>query len=75
MGTHTRCILVDAPGVSCVDKGALEEGQRSVCPLQAAKALGEGMPQTPESDDRGPSNIDGFAIRRPMRPKAKSGSA
>ena len=39
-------------GVSCVDKGALEEGPLSMCPLQAAKALGEGMPQTPESDDR-----------------------
>ena len=59
-------------GVSCVDKGALEEGLWSMCPLQAARALGEGMSQTPERDDRGPSKIDGFAIRRPMEPKAKS---
>ena len=45
-----------------------------MCPLQAARVLAEGVPQIPETV-RGPSAIDGFAIRRLMGPKAKSGSA
>ena len=61
-------------GIPCVDKKALEEGLWSMCPLQAARVLAEGMPQIRETV-RGPSAIDGFAIRRLMGPKAKSGSA
>ena len=38
-------------------KGALEGELRSMCSLQTARALEEGMPQTPESDG-GPSAID-----------------
>ena len=34
----------------------------------SSQALAEGMLQTPES--KGPSTIDGFAIRKPMGPKA-----
>lgn len=45
-----------------------------MCPLQAARVLAEGIPQVPETD-RGPSAIDGFAVRRLTGPKAKSGSA
>ena len=45
-----------------------------MCPWQAVRALGEGMPQTPESNGS-PSGIDGFVIRRPTELKAKSGSA
>ena len=44
-----------------------------MCPLQAARALSEGMPQMPESNG-GPSAIDGFVIRRLTGPEAESGS-
>ena len=53
---------------------AMEGGLWSMCPLQTARALEEGMPQMPESNG-GPSAIDGFAIRRLKGPKAGSGSA
>ena len=45
-----------------------------MCPLQTARALGEGAPQMPGGDG-GPSAIDGFAIRKLKEPKAESGSA
>ena len=45
-----------------------------MCLLQATRALSERMPQMPESNG-GPSDIDGFAIRKLMGPEAESGSA
>ena len=61
-------------GVSCVDQRALKEGLELMCPWQAVRAIAEGMPQTPDSNES-PSGIDAFAIRRPTGLKAKSGSA
>ena len=61
-------------GVSCVDQRALKEGLELMCPWQAVRAMAEGMPQTPDSNES-PSGIDAFAIRRPTGLKAKSGSA
>ena len=59
--------------VASVDKRGTGGRTAGDVSFASSQALAEGMPQTPDS--RGPSTIDGFAIRRLMGSKAKNGSA
>ena len=59
--------------VASVDKRGAGGSTAVHVSFASSQALAEGTPQTPGS--RGPSTVDGFAIRRLMGPKAKNGSA
>ena len=59
--------------VASVDKRGTGGSTAVDVSFASSQALAEGTPHTPGS--RGPSTVDGFAVRRPTGPKAKNGSA